>query len=378
MPHGARHVRGCARGAILLVAALALAAPALAQARDMYATTDRGELIRFDSRFPGILTDRVAITGLGAGAALVGIDFRPSTGQLVGVGSDGVAYVIDPGSGGAQPIGPPFSPGLSGTAFGVEVDPVLDALRVVSDTGQNLRISLATGAHLPGSPGAQLGPGAPHVVALGAGGSAFSSLRPAATTLAAVDSASDQVLVLSPAGTLGDGKALGIDIGDPAGLDLVFVPGIGDVAYMVATPAGATGASLYRVSLITGRAFRFGAVGTGSALGRGRPRLTLTGFAARQPFLSPGLNIPPDVRIIPSSQAPRPGRRSLYLAYATDHDGGVVRVEWDTNGDGRFGDATGERLTRAFPTGVRTLAVRVTDNSGAHTTDTLRVVVPRR
>ena len=37
-----------------------------------------------------------------------------------------------------------------------------------------------------------------------------------------------------------------------------------------------------------------------------------------------------------------------------------------------------ETLKRALPAGVRTLGVRVTDNSGARTTDTLRVVVARR
>lgn len=92
---------------------------------------------------------------------------------------------------------------------------------------------------------------------------------------------------------------------------------------------------------------------------------------------TPALNIPPDVRIIAGNLWPRPGKRSLYLAYATDHDGGVARVEWDTDADA-FDDATGERLLRAFPVGVRTLGVRVTGNSGGRTTDTLRVEVARR
>jgi hypothetical protein len=363
---------------VALAALLALAAPAVAQARDMYATDTRGNLLRFDSRFPGVISDRVAITGLTPGASLVGIDFRPSTGQLVGVGSDSVVYVIDQDSGRALAIGPPFSPGLSGNAFGVEVNPVLDQLRVVSDTGQNARISLLNGAHVPGSPLTPLNPGAPHVVAIGYGSSALTLVRPTATTLVDIDSAADQVLVQDPpdSGTLRDGKALGIDIGDAVGLDVAFVPGVGAVAYMVATPAGAGGASLYRVSLITGRAFRFGPIGTGSPFG-GRPRLTLTGFAVRQPFAAPGLNIPPEVSILAGNPRPRPGRRALYFALGTDHDGGVTRVEWDTDADGAFDDATGERLLRAFPAGTRTLGVRVTDNSGGRARATLRIVVRR-
>ena len=366
--------RRTARRAAALAAVLLAAVPVAAQARDMYATDARNVLIRFDSRFPGVITDRVTIQGVGG--RLVGIDFRPSTGEMVGVATDNRVYVIDPDSGASRPLGLPFTPGLSGTSFGVEVNPVNDTLRVVSDTGQNMRLDLTTGAQVPGSPFTPLNPGAPHVVAISYSNSSFSTTRPATTVEAAIDSATDQVLIGNgDPGTLSDGKSLGIDIGDSAGADGSFIPGVGDVAYMVATPRGAAGANLYRVSLVTGRAFKFGPVGTGSPFG-GRPRLTLSGFAIRQAFASPARNIPPDVRIVPSAR-PRPGVPVVYLAYATDHDGGVEKVAWDADGDGAFDDSGGERLRRAFPAGTHTLRVRVTDNSGARTTDTLRVVVAR-
>jgi hypothetical protein len=368
--------RRSARRAVALTATLLLSLPVAASARDMYATDARGNLLRFDSRFPGVLTDSVRVTGLAPGASLVGIDFRPSTGDLVGVGSDSRVYAIDVDTGAARALGAPFSPPLSGTAFGVEVDPVADLLRVVSDTGQNIRLDLTTGA--PAGTFPTLNPGAPHVVALGVSNSSFSAVRPTSSTTVAIDSVADQVLVVGPSlpGTLSQGKALGIDVGDSVGLDISFIPGVGDVAYMVATPAGASGASLYRVSLVTGLAFRFGPVGTGSPLG-GQPRLNLTGFAVRQAFAGPGRNIPPDVRIIPSTTRIRPGKAVVYVAYATDHDGGVERVQWDTDNDGSFDDGGGERLRRAFPAGTRTLRVRVTDNSGGRTTDTLKITVRR-
>jgi len=366
--------RRTARRAAALAAVALAAVPAVASARDMYATDARNVLIRFDSRFPGVVTDRVGVTGLGGN--LVGIDFRPATGEMIGVATDNRVYVIDPDTGASRAIGLPFTPGLSGTAFGVEVNPVTDTVRVVSDTGQNIRLDLTTGAHVPGSPFTPLNPGAPHVVAIGYSNSSFSTTRPASTVLAAIDSASDQVLIGNgDTGTLGNGKALGVDIGDSVGADGSFIPGIGDVAYMVATPQGASGANLYRVSLVTGRAFKFGPVGTGSPFG-GRPRLTLTGFTVRQAFANPARNIPPDVRIVPSAR-PRPGVPVVYLAYATDHDGGVDQVRWDADNDGAFDDFSGERLRRAFPAGTRTLRVRVTDNSGARTTDVLRIVVSR-
>ena len=78
----------------------------------MYATDARNVLLRFDSRFPGVITDRVGITGLGGN--LVGIDFLPATGEMVGVGTDNRVYVIDPDSGASRAVGLPFTPGLSG------------------------------------------------------------------------------------------------------------------------------------------------------------------------------------------------------------------------------------------------------------------------
>ena len=71
------------RPILALGAALLLAAPAAAQARDMYATDDRGNLLRFDHQAPGLILDRTPVTGLPAGVELVGLDVRPSTGCLL-------------------------------------------------------------------------------------------------------------------------------------------------------------------------------------------------------------------------------------------------------------------------------------------------------
>jgi Domain of unknown function (DUF4394) len=106
------------RRAIGLGAAIAMLAPAAAQARDMYMTDSAGQLIRADSRFPGIIQDSVALTGLPPGVTLVGIDFRPATGDLVGVGSNSVVYSVAPSTGVASPLGTGFAPGLNGTLFG--------------------------------------------------------------------------------------------------------------------------------------------------------------------------------------------------------------------------------------------------------------------
>ena len=51
--------------------------------------TSTNNLVRFDSATPGTLTTLGAITGLAAGQNLVGIDFRPRTGELYGLGFGG-------------------------------------------------------------------------------------------------------------------------------------------------------------------------------------------------------------------------------------------------------------------------------------------------
>ena len=67
--------------------------------RVLFVTTDQNQLIRFNSNRPDRIKDIRAITGLAAGATLTGIDFRPATGDLYGVGSDSVVYRISPRTG---------------------------------------------------------------------------------------------------------------------------------------------------------------------------------------------------------------------------------------------------------------------------------------
>jgi hypothetical protein len=98
-------------------------------------------------------TTTTSITGLQSGERLVGIDFRPATGQLYGVGNSSRLYTIDPATGAATQVGSgTFAVALSGADFGVDFNPVADRLRVVSDSGQNLRIDPNTGAVVDGDP----------------------------------------------------------------------------------------------------------------------------------------------------------------------------------------------------------------------------------
>ncbi len=84
----------------------------------------------------------LTIAGLQAGETLVGLDVRPANGELYGVGSTSRLYKINAGTGIAEAVSTaPFATPLNGTAFGVDFNPAVDRLRIVSNTGQNMRIN---------------------------------------------------------------------------------------------------------------------------------------------------------------------------------------------------------------------------------------------
>lgn len=128
-----------------------------AQADTLVGVTVTNQLITFDSAMPTQGSTPMAITGLGANERILGIDWRPATGMLYALGSQANLYTLDIGSGAASLVAglqadptdmsAPFS-GLRGQAFGVDFNPVPDlgqtaaSLRVVSNTGQNLRINV--------------------------------------------------------------------------------------------------------------------------------------------------------------------------------------------------------------------------------------------
>jgi Domain of unknown function (DUF4394)/Calx-beta domain/Domain of unknown function (DUF4214) len=113
----------------------------------IYGVTAFGNLISFERANPEIIYSRVPITGLQPGEQILGIDFRPANGLLYGLGSTSRLYTINTATGAATQVGSgPFSPALSGTSFGLDFNPAVDRLRVVSDTDQNFRLDPDTGA----------------------------------------------------------------------------------------------------------------------------------------------------------------------------------------------------------------------------------------
>ena len=70
--------------------------------------------------------------------ALVGMDFRVQDGQLYGVGNGGGIYTLDTHTAVATLVSP-LTVSLDGYFFGVDFNPAANALRIISNTGQNLR-----------------------------------------------------------------------------------------------------------------------------------------------------------------------------------------------------------------------------------------------
>ena len=267
------------RWGAVLASALALSAVA-AQAsshrwdrpdRTLYATTDQNQLLRLNARNPDRIRGIQAITGLPAGVTLRGIDFRPATGDLYGVGSDSVVYRVNPKTGIAVAEGPAFTPALRGKSFGVDFNPTVDKIRVVSDDRQNLRLNVDEGTVL--NPDKDINPGMPQIVGAGYLNSSFSATRPAATALYVVDAASDMLFKQNPPndGTLTEGKRLGVDVGLNANFDIAGDDNMG----FLTNSTSRRGTTLYTVDVNTGDTHSLGRIGGGK-------RLVLTGLAAWQ------------------------------------------------------------------------------------------------
>jgi hypothetical protein len=276
------------RVSLALACAGALAVPAAGHAaqpraeggsaRTFYATDNQGNLVSFSADNPRKLDSSTPITGLGPGVTLAGIDFRPATGELYGVGSDSVVYRVSPVTGRAVAEGPAFMPLLNGRFFGVDFNPTVDRVRVTSDANQNLRLVPDTGA-LAGADAA-LNPNDPTVVGSAYTNSSFSATPPAATVLYALDALDDAIYVQDPPnnGTLTRPQQLDINLRGTAGFDIA---GRNNVGYIATGSDWRTGAELYRVNVLTGRTIKLGQIGRGAH--------SITGLAAVQDLPSTGL-----------------------------------------------------------------------------------------
>ncbi|GAA0408461.1 DUF4394 domain-containing protein [Massilia aurea] len=225
--------------------------PASATVGDVVALTVSNRLISFDRAAPATIRTNVLVTGLQSGENLVGIDMRPVDGMLYGVGSTGRLYTLDPVTGAATnksrlaadaaDTTDAFT-ALAGTNFGVDFNPMADRLRIVSNTGQSLRINVDTGATT--TDGSINGGAANTAISASAYTNSFAGTG--STTLFGIDAVNNTLYNQNPPnnGTLANPVPLGIVAGAVNGFDIDARTNMG---YMVATVGGAR--NLYGVNL---------------------------------------------------------------------------------------------------------------------------------
>ncbi|MDQ4104863.1 MAG: DUF4394 domain-containing protein [Actinomycetota bacterium] len=242
--------------------------PAEQQSLNIVGLTDDNKLIQFSSQNPSP-RDTGTISGLGGGdTRLVGIDYRAQDGKLYGVGDRGGVYSLEP-TGQATSVGR-LTIALQGTSFAVDFNPAANALRVVSDTGQNLRQPFtatplpATIADTPLSAPQATPPANPANGVTAAAYTNNDTDQNTGTALFGLDTTADQIVLQSPAnsGQLAPTGKLTVDATGDAGLDIGPVRGspTGEqVAFATLRVGDQYG--LYRVNLFTGKAETAGALG---------------------------------------------------------------------------------------------------------------------
>jgi hypothetical protein len=232
--------------------------------------TDHQTLVAFPSNNPHTLTTLGPVRGLTGDQRLVGIDCRVADSTTYGVGDRGGIYRLGLGDATATKVSQLTVP-LEGRAFDIDFNPAANRLRVISDTGQNLRHNLddPTGTPPPGVTVADTPLTMPPATqpAAGVTGAAYynNDLDPAtATTLFTVDPTRNQVAIQSPAnaGLLAATGTVGVDAdaGSDAGFDIHYSPGGASAQGQGLAALKSNGTyRMYQVELLTGRARLVGA-----------------------------------------------------------------------------------------------------------------------
>ena len=256
---------------------------------DTLAVTSSNRLVSFNSATPGN-SSIAAITGLRANENIIGFDLRPGgspAGQLIAVGNQGGVYTIDPNSGTAtlkstmtadpSDTTDPFT-SFTGTRTSIDVNNVVDQLRIVTDSGQNLRVNMDTGATFSDTSLTISG-----LRAIGVTEVAYTNNFPSAcrTTAYYLDTTGDRLLMSPNAsgGVLNVVGGLRVDAAAMTGFDIATAADGTQSAVAALTVGNVT--SLYTVDLTTGAATLVAGI---SGLNSGE---TVLGVARSAPATTP-------------------------------------------------------------------------------------------
>ncbi|MEU4420588.1 DUF4394 domain-containing protein [Actinoplanes sp. NPDC024001] len=245
-------------------AALTLGAAGAAQADDdrrlqaVGLTADQ-QLVTFTVDKPGRVRPAGPVTGLQGDTRLVGIDYRVQDGKLYGVGDAGGVYTLTVRGAKAAKAGQ-LAVALNGTSFGVDFNPAADRLRIISDTGQNLRHDVNPGGTTVADGTLTIPPATTPATGVTAAAYTNNDLNAdTGTTLFDLDTTLDQVAIQAPAnaGPLSPTGKLGADAGAEAGFDIYTETKSGDVTGFATLQVGGR-STLFQISLLNGRADQLG------------------------------------------------------------------------------------------------------------------------
>lgn len=254
-----------------------------ARAETVYGLTTTSGLFSFDSASPAAVSAVTTITGVTAGQVLVGMDFRPATGQLYAlsyVGGTGAAqlYTVNTSSGVATPIGTGITlqAGVMNSRFGFDFNPSVDRVRVIggygataATSGANYRLVPTTGAIAATDTNAAFAAGDvnagsnPGIIGLAYSNNVAGS---STTTLYGYDYTSDSLVTV--------GNVNGAPVSPNAGtLFTIGASGVATTSAALDLDIGASGTlfgnlqnGLYTFNVATGAATLVGAIGGGLAV----------------------------------------------------------------------------------------------------------------
>lgn len=252
-------------------------------AGELFAVSSAGTWGTFMRGSPAKLCTTGDVSGLPADVSLLGIDTRPATSQIVGLGSDNTLYTVtnagvatelcdlaaDPAD-----VTAPFATLPTEASFGVGFNPVPDRLRVIASSGENLRINptpngagqclVITDTTISGATS----------VTTAAYTNAIAGT--ASTALYGVDSGTDSLVrigndpangIANDPGNPNSGVATTIGslgLGDVDGIDAMLIDSRTNGVLLATAAPEATASTLYTVNLGTGAATSVGTIGGGS------------------------------------------------------------------------------------------------------------------
>lgn len=253
---------------------------------NIFAITASNQLISFNAGQPRKLLSKKPLLGLQPSETIVGIDFRVNKGILYALGAvngQGRLYTIDTAIGNATLVGSPLAVALDGDEFGFDFNPTVDRIRVVSNTGQNLRLHPDLGVVVdanPTEPGIQIDGSlafdaadihAGKPVSVMAAAYTYNKTNDKITTNFAIDGKLDLLLTqgtregVMPAVSPNTGRLftvgkLGFSDAERVSFDIADSTGAGFVAF---STRGGADSKFYLVNLEAGAATFLGTIGGG-------------------------------------------------------------------------------------------------------------------